>query len=231
MKRFYDNAGIEAVDGGWRVVLDGKPIRTQRGAPQVVPNEALAEALAAEWRDQGGTIDPRRFVLRDFADFAIDLIRPDRPAAIAKLLAFAETDTLCYRADPDEPLHRRQLEDWEPLVTDLEAREGIRLERVSGVLHRPQGEDTLSALQARLDSFDDFTLAALQSLASLTASLCIGLAALEDDAGFDRLWNAANLEELWQAEQWGQDPEADAHRDRKRDDFLAAARFARLSRG
>lgn len=229
MKRFYKDVAVEACDCGWRVTLDGRPLKTQKGAEQVVPAEALAEALAQEWSAQGEELDPSAFVLRDMADYAIDIVGTEREETIGKLLAFAETDTLCYRADPDEPLYRRQIELWEPLVSALEAREGVKLERVSGVIHRPHDDATPARLRMRLAELDDFSLAALQVLASLPASLCIGLAALEQDADPQALWDAAHLEELWQVEQWGPDAEAEARRDKRKAEFLAAFEFARLA--
>ena len=158
------------------------------------------------------------------------MVRSDRTTAIDRLLAFAETDTLCYRADPDEPLYRRQYEIWEPLVTAMEAREGIALNRVSGVIHRAQPPQSLARLRERLESLDDFTLAALQTMASLTASLCVALEALEADAAPEALWSAANLEEEWQAELWGRDPEAEVRMEQRGLEFMCALEFARLTR-
>ena len=230
MKRFYREVAVEESGGGWRITLDGRAIKTAVGAPQIVPTRPLAEALAAEWAAQGDEIDPRGFAMRDLADYAIDVVRSDRGAAIAKLLAFGETDTLCYRADPDEPLYRRQQALWEPLVTAMEARDAIRFERVSGVIHRPQPPETLAALRARLEGVDDFTLAALHTLASLSASLCVALAALEDDVDPTELWSVANLEEEWQAELWGRDAEAEARTGKRGKEFAGATEFARLVR-
>ena len=48
MKRFWKETTVEQVDGGWQVALDGRRIRTQGGAPQIVPTHALAQALADE---------------------------------------------------------------------------------------------------------------------------------------------------------------------------------------
>ena len=138
VKRFWKDVAVAEADGGFRIELDGRPIRTQGGSPQIVPTRGLAEAMAGEWRRQGIEVDPRAFPLRDLADYAIDHVRTERESVIDKLLGYAETDTLCYRADPDEPLYRRQYEIWEPLVTAMEAREGIALNRVSGVIHRAQ---------------------------------------------------------------------------------------------
>src|SRR5688500_14399515 len=131
MKRFWKDVAVEACEGGYRVTLDGRPIRTQGGRPQIVPNRALAEALAGEWRAQGDKVDPRAFPLRDLADYAIEHVGPERAATIDKLLAYGETDTLCYRADPDEPLYRRQQAMWEPLLAAFEKRHGLSLVRVS----------------------------------------------------------------------------------------------------
>ncbi len=230
LRRFYREATLDHTEAGYRVLLDGRAIKTQGGRAQVVPGKALAEALVAEWADQGEAIDPARFVFRDLTDYAIDVIAPDPAATLATLLGFAETDTLCYRAFPDEPFAARQQADWEPLVGAAEARFGVRFVRVAGVIHRPQPADTLAVLGAHLRDFDPFALAGLHTLTSLAASLIIGLAALEPAAPIDPLWNAANLEELWQAELWGKEEAAEHRRARRRADFLAAARFAALVR-
>src|SRR5690606_33183078 len=161
---------VEAHGGGYRVLLDAKPIRTPHGAEQVVPTEALAQALAEEWRLQGDVVDPARFVLRDLADYAIDHIRPRRSEIAAGLLAYGETDTLCYRADPDEPLYGRQRELWEPLLTAFEKRHDVAFERVSGIVHRPQPAATLARLRGLLETHDEFALSALSALAPLAAS-------------------------------------------------------------
>lgn len=231
MKRFYKLAEAGAVQGGWQVLLDGRGVKSQGGQPQIVPSAALAGALAREWAAQGETVDPAQFVLRDLADFAIDQAAPDPAALIAGLLRYAETDTLCYRAEPDEPLHARQTALWEPLLTAAEARWHVHFERVSGVLHRPQSEATMQRLRGVLEALDPFALSALNLATSLAASLVIGLAAIEPDSDPAALWAASELEEDWQAQQWGRDAEAEHRRTRRLAAFTAAAEFARLARG
>ncbi len=179
MKRFWSDVSVAPCDGGFKVQLDGRDVKTQGGAVQIVPTGTLAEALAAEWRAQGEDINAALFVHRDLADYAIDIVRADRTAAIATLLGFAQTDTLCYRADPGSALALRQDEIWEPLLAALETRLGIAFVRVAGVVPQPQPDPTLHTLESHLATLDDFTLAALQTLASLAASLTVGLAALE----------------------------------------------------
>lgn len=227
MKRFWKEVSVKEADGGWRVALDGRPIRTQAGNPQIVPTRALAQMLAAEWAAQGETIDPAGFASRDMADYAIDMIAPDPGPTVAKVLRYAESDTLCYRADPDEALHKRQWQVWEPIVEAFEAREGVRLERASGIVHKPQPAPTLAALRARLAALDPITLAALEAMTTLSASLCVGLSALDPHADAETLWHAAELEEAWQAELWGIEPLAEERRHKRMADFMRAVEFAR----
>jgi chaperone required for assembly of F1-ATPase len=230
MKRFWKKVGVSEVPGGFAITLDGRALKTQGKRAQVLPSRALAEALAAEWAAQGEEIDPAGFVLRDLADMAIDVIAEDRAGTIAGLLRYAETDTLCYRAEPDEPLHARQLELWEPLLLAAEARWDVHFERVSGVIHRPQRPATLARLKTVLEAKDAFVLSALATLTPLSASLVIGLAALEADAEAAQLWAAAELEEEWQAELWGREEEAEERRARRFAAFSAALHFARMTR-
>lgn len=232
IRRFYKDVTLAAVAGGWQVMLDGRGMKTVGGAPQVVPTAALGEALAAEWRGQGERIDPLSLPLRDMADYAIDIVAPNPPACAEGLLSYAETDTLCYRADPDEPLHAHQQAVWEPLLAAFETANGVTLVRVSGVLHRPQPPATLEALKARLIALDPFALGGVEAMTKLAASLVIGLATL--DAVHEEeplaLWRAACLEEEWQADLWGRDAEAEERRTRREADFLRAAAFVRMAR-
>lgn len=230
MKRFYKTATAEPAEGGWRVALDGRAIKTAGGQPQVVPTEKLAAALAAEWNAQDENIAPEHFILRDMADYAIDVVAPVPAATIRAVLAYAETDTLCYRGDEGEALHERQIQVWEPLLTAAEARWDIHFTRLSGVIHQAQPEATLARLGEVLAALDAFQLTALRNTASLSASLVIGLAALERDADPHALWDAANLEEDWQAELWGKDWEALELREKRFGAFAEAMRFAELSR-
>ena len=230
MKRFWTDATVTAAGDGWQVLLDARAVKTQAGSAQVVPSQSLAAALASEWAAQGATVNPDSLPLRDLADLAIDVIAADRAGTIAALLRYAETDTLCYRAEPEEPLHARQIELWEPLLLAAEARWQVQFSRISGVIHRPQSAATLAQLERALAGHDHFTLAALTTLSALAASLTVALAALEPGANAETLWNAANLEEDWQANLWGSDAEAVQLRARRLAAFGAAQRFAQLVR-
>lgn len=231
IRRFYRDVSVAEVGSGWQVMLDSRGMKTVGGAAQIVPSRALAEALAAEWARQGEKIDPKDLPLRDLADYALDVVMADASALARQLTAYADTDTLCYRADPDEPLHARQLAEWEPLVAAFEASTKLRLVRVSGIVHRPQDAGVLAALAERLAGESAFVLAGLEVMTKLAASLVTALLARDtaEEARALALWQAACLEEEWQAELWGRDGEAEERRRIRESDFLRAWRFVRLS--
>jgi chaperone required for assembly of F1-ATPase len=186
--------------------------------------------MSGEWASQGEELDPRTFPLRDLADFALDAISDQRADTIAQLVEYAETDTLCYRGEEDEPLHARQIELWEPLLISAEQRWDVRFSRINGIVHDPQPAETLSRMEIVLTAQSDFTLAALLMLTNLSASLVIALASTSEAADAEALWAAANLEEDWQAALWGRDGEAETLRQTRLEAFSLAMRFVALAR-
>jgi chaperone required for assembly of F1-ATPase len=77
-------------------------------------------------------------------------------------------------------------------------------------------------------ALDPFRLAALSPLVTISGSLVAALALLEGAADPDTIWRAAQLDEDWQTEQWGDDELAARAREARRADFDAAVRFLSL---
>ena len=231
MKRFYKAAGITPQeDGGFGILLDGRPVRTPARALLALPNVALGEAVAAEWAGQGEEIDPASMPFTGFANAALDQIAPD-PARFAESISvYGESDLLCYRADGPAELVRRQEEQWQPLLDWAASHYDIRFAVTQGVLHVAQPPETLDRLREAVAAQPPFLLAPLSPLVGIAGSLVIGLAVLEGAFDLPRLWQAAELDELWQAEQWGDDDEALARRSRRHRDFVQAADFSVLVR-
>jgi chaperone required for assembly of F1-ATPase len=74
-----------------------------------------------------------------------------------------------------------------------------------------------------------FQLAALHVMTTLTGSALIALAHATRFLDADAAWEAAHVDENWQASQWGDDFEA-AQRQKKRfSEFLNASRFFELA--
>jgi chaperone required for assembly of F1-ATPase len=228
MKRFYKEVEAKAADGGFAILLDGRPVRTPARGNLVLPGAALAGAIAAEWRAQGETIDPRTMPLTGLANAAIDRIAPD-PASFARDLGrYAETDLLCYRADAPGALVARQAETWEPLLDWARGRYDIGFVVTEGIIHRPQPEATVRRLAEALAARDAFALAPMSPLVTISGSLVIALAVAEGAITPEDGFAAAHLDELWQAEHWGEDSLATQARLAREQDFRAAVAFLAL---
>lgn len=231
MKRFYTDVALIAVDGGWQVQLDKRPVRTPARAPLVLPSARLGEAVAAEWRGQGDMIDPRSMPMTGLANAAIDQITPNHVSFAAAIAQYGESDLLCYRAEAPGALVARQAAAWDPLLDWAQARYDVTLRTTQGIIHVPQLPETLARLSAVVATLDPFTLAGLSSIVSLTGSLVCGLALFEEGQSPEMIWQAAELDETWQAEQWGEDAQAMARRAARRADFDMACTFCGTTRG
>jgi chaperone required for assembly of F1-ATPase len=228
MKRFYKAAAVTGDAAPYGVALDGRPLRTPARALLAVPTRALAEAIAAEWDSQGQEILPRSMPLTGLANAAIDRVAPDPASFAASLSRFAENELLAYRADGPAPLVARQAAVWDPLLAWARGRYDVDFRLVTGIIHQPQPEATLARITAAYAAFDAFRLAALNPVVTISGSAVIGLAVAEGRLDAEAAWDAGHLDELWQAEQWGKDPLAEAGHKERQGDLAAAVHFLRL---
>ena len=228
MRRFWKVVGVQETDGGWGISLDGKPIRTPARSLLEVPTRALAEAIAGEWRGVGETVDPRVMPMTGTANAAIDRVKPDRQAFAGGLGRYAEADLACYRSDWPPELVERQAESWDPLLAWARRRYDVDFATTSGLMHVPQPPATVEQLAHAVGALDAFRLAALSPLVTIGGSLIAALAVVEKAITPEQAWDAVSLDERWQLEQWGSDPEAKLALDNRERDYMSAARFLEL---
>lgn len=229
-RRFWTSAGVAEAPGGFAVTLDGRPLRTPGRAAVVVPGRALAQALAAEWDAQQGTVQPATMPLTRAVNSAIDTVTPRRSEVEAEIARYGETDLLCYRAAAPAGLVALQAAAWDPLLAWAAESFGARLVTVEGVMFAAQPPAALAALHRALERFDAFELTALHELVALSGSLVIGLAAASGREAPEALWDKAHIDEAWQISQWGEDAEAAAAAALRRQGFLQAMRLIALAR-
>jgi chaperone required for assembly of F1-ATPase len=221
---------VEAEDGGFCVRLDGRPLKTPAGTPMTVPSRALAEGIAAEWREQGARPDMDHLPLTRIAATAIDRVPPKRREIVAELVGYAETELVCHRVEDPPALVQRQTEAWQPLLDWLTLRYDAALVVTRSVLPCVQSPTSLATLERAIDSFDAFRLAALSVAVAAAGSLVVGLALADGRIDAAGAFDAAELEATFQIEQWGEDMVATKRRAGVRADLDAAARFLDLLR-
>ena len=213
------------MDGDRVVMLDGRPVRTPGRVPLALPTDALAAAVAGEWRAVVGEIDPRGMPLTGLANAAIDRIAPDPVGFAAGLAAYGASDLLYYRADDPADLVARQAAAWNPWLDWARRRYDVHFETVTGIIHRAQPPATLARLGDAVGALDPYRLAGCSPMVSITGSLILALALLEEAGDADTIWTAAHIDEDWQADRWGEDALATEARAAKRREFDAAVRF------
>jgi chaperone required for assembly of F1-ATPase len=231
MKRVYKSVETRIGDGGWGVALDGRPLRTPAKRDLSVPSERLAAAIGAEWAAQDSDIRPETMPLTRLAATAIDCTAAARDKIVVEVANYAATDLVCYRAAHPPALVARQEAAWQPLIDWAAGRYDAGLAITAGIVPLAQSPANLKAYAAVVGALDDFQLTALQAATAACGSLVIALALLEGRLDADAAFAAAQLEETFQIEAWGEDAEAMARRALLAADIAAAARFLELLGG
>jgi chaperone required for assembly of F1-ATPase len=224
-KRFYKEASAKAVDGGFAVELDGRPVLTPAKRKLIVPHESLATRIAAEWNAQGEFIDPSSMPTTRLSNSVIDGVAERIGEVIADLVKFAGSDLLCYRAAGPMRLVERQTLVWDPVLDWVEDTFGARFLIAEGIMHQMQDEDAIERIAAAVAIDDPWRLAALHSLTTLTGSVLLTLAFAHGQLDTDAAWTAGMLDDLWSLEVWGHDEEAALRLAQRRREFDAASAF------
>lgn len=228
VKRFWKTAEAVQQDGDWAIQLDGKPLKTPMRETLLVPTTELALAIADEWKQVGERIDPGAMPLTGLANAAIDRVRPDVGAFAAGLAKYAEADLACYRAEAPRKLVEQQARSWDSLLGWARRRFDVDFRITSGIVHVDQPAQTVSRLSHSIATLDEFRLAGMSPLITIGSSLVAALAILEGALSPEQVWDSVTIDERWQLEQWGADPEAEQRLDNSRRDFFAAAQFLAL---
>jgi len=229
-KRFYSQAHIgEAADGGFPLLLDGKPVKTPARRALTAPTPPLAQAIAEEWNAQAALIDPAGMPLTRLANAVIDAVA-DMPDAVAEEVAkYLGSDLLCYRAATPEGLVASQTRAWDPVLAWAQEAIGARFVLAQGVVHVAQPAETIAAMGAKIPA-DPWRLGAVSTITTLTGSALLALALAEGALDADAAWAAAHVDEDWQRSQWGSDDAEIERRAYRYGEFGAAVTVLRHAR-
>jgi chaperone required for assembly of F1-ATPase len=225
MKRFYEKVTVESVGGGFNVSLDEKSILTPRKNLLLLPNRTLAEAIASEWRTQGEAIRPSDMPMMSLASTVIDRLVPQKIDVINSIVAYAQTDLLCYRAPEPNELIRRQCDIWDPLLYWAKIKLNADFSVTTGIMPLEQPKHIEITIRAAVVCYDAFTLIALHELTAISGSIVIGLAIIEGGIEVGDGIVAAQLDTLYQIERWGEDTEGTLKLKTMRREMLDAANF------
>ena len=210
-KRNYKTADVAVSGESFAILLD----RTQARIGPValrLPTRALAEAIAEEWREQGKELDPEHMQLTGLAGAALTRVSTQRGPIIEHVLGYGRNELLCYRAAEPPELAARQKAQWDALLEWVHARHGIRLVADAGISFIEQPVDAFVRMQEIVSEHDDFELTALDAAVTLASSFVVALALIERHIDAEEAFALSHLDELFQAEKWGSDAEAESRR-------------------
>ncbi len=230
IKRFYKAVAVGEGVAGYAILLDGRAVRTPAKAPLEVASAALASAIAAEWDAQEQEVKAASMAMNNLACTAIDIVGPRRSEIIDDLVGYGGHDLICYWADEGGELLRRQQQHWQPLLDWTAGSLAAPLVKICGVVSQDQPAASLAALKAVVEQHDPMTLTGLASAVQASGSLVVGLALSHGRLTAEEAHTVSQLDEIFQAERWGEDAEAAARRQALRDDLKSAERFLALAR-
>ena len=209
-RRFWKAASIAQEEGGWAVLLDGRPAKTPAGGRLFLPTGSQAELVVAEWSAVGEHVNFGLMPATRLAFTAIDRIGAVRNAVAQETAAYAASDLICYFAEGPEALAAREEAGWGPMLDWAREALGLELVRAAGIAHRPQPPETVARVAALAGELDDFSLAGLSWAAALFGSAVLALAVQRARLGGREAFALSRLDEAFQEERWGVDDEAAA---------------------
>ena len=231
MKKFYSLVTHHKADGGYEIHLDGKPVKTPSKAVLIIPSETLANDVVKEWATQDETIDPETMPLTQILTTGTDRIH-DRDSIKTQVLAYLDTDLLCYRTDSPEDIARRQADTWDPLLETYTKTciNGHCLETTTGLAALKQPEEARTSLSDDIDTLDTWQFTALQMVTALTGSVVLAHLFVRGHIDSDAILKAAFVEEDHKAEiynekKYGPDPDTKKRKDRAATDLAAIKRI------
>lgn len=232
MKRFYKFATVQDAQAGFEIHLDGKALRAPSGRTLISPSRSLAEAVAEEWSGQGQDIIPDTMPLMQMLTTALDRVAVERAAIMNPLIAYLDTDLVCYRAaEPDAA--SRQAASWDVWLDWFADTYKTRLSTTHDLHALKQPEKAHIAVRAVLEGMDIYRFTAAQLVTGLTGSIVLGLAFTHGAITPAQVYGSANVDEIYKSEIYNEDFYGVAPNQQKRNeamqrDLAAAERFLNL---
>jgi chaperone required for assembly of F1-ATPase len=227
-KRFYKEAKTGAFEGGFAVLLDGKPVKSPSGKPLLLPALEAASLAAAEYEAQIGEINPSTMPVTRLANTAVDGVAEQVVEVLADIRLYASSDLVCYRSEGPEALAELQSLAWDPYLEWAKSALGARFFLAQGVMPVEQPSAALDCVGKALEKYGGpFKAACLHSMTTLTGSALVALAVAEGRVTAEQGWRDAHVDEDWTISQWGADEEATVRRAYRWLEMKAAADLLR----
>ena len=155
-------------------------------------------------------------------------IRQHREELIERLVKFSLNDVLLFWSN-QESLHKLQAELWQPVLDWVADKCGVPPKVTTGLDVPEQDPCLVQALQQSLAQMSLKKLSAMLAAALEMRSVLLAWALVERRISAEEAYQAAWLEEIWQAERWGADEAAEAKRQDYRRNLTEVETFLNMA--
>ena len=160
-----------------------------------------------------------------------------RDEIIERMVNFSLTDTLLFgdarRTELSVDSSSMEIEDliaeerqvWDPIVEWAKKNMDADFKTSESLEVPMENNASLPRLQVFLEKLSDKELAAFYQTGKITKSVLLAAALVKKQITADEAFRAAFLEEIWQADKWGHDAEADQRREVIRQELIDVEKF------
>ncbi len=151
-------------------------------------------------------------------------VRQNRHEIIERLINFSTYDVLLFWSG-DEQVCQLQQKKWTPIIKWVNDLIKACFVTTEGLESPKANQVTAQELKSVLEGFSDKQLAVFYSTALNMRSVLLALALVKGRIDAAEAFELAELEELYQAEKWGSEPQAEARRNSIKQQLVEAESY------
>lgn len=151
-------------------------------------------------------------------------IAKNRAEVIERLVQFSMTDLLLFWGQ-EKDLMERQTKIWGPILAWAEEKMKAKFATTQSLDVPQENQASGYRLKVFLENLSDKELTAFYAAALQMRSVLLAAALVRGRINAEEAFQAAFLDELWQAENWGSDEEAEKRRQTIKSELIEIERF------
>uniref|UniRef100_A0A8R1XKD8 ATP synthase mitochondrial F1 complex assembly factor 2 n=1 Tax=Onchocerca volvulus TaxID=6282 RepID=A0A8R1XKD8_ONCVO len=206
-KRFYEEVRpvFKPMEQVYNIYLDKYCLVTPKRNPVKISSEALALAVAEEWKMQKEELKTNLMRLTGLIFTAIDNpMSLKKSDLLSQVLQFLDKDTILYRLEENSNLLELEEKNWNPIVEWINWEYGLSVKPSYSLIEEAKiDNNSRIRLANQLSNYSFLQLVGLQYATESLKSLLLTLATISSRLHVDEAVELALLEQTYQSDIWG----------------------------
>ncbi len=210
---FWKHISQEKSEKGWKILADGRNIKTPLQKPFMAPHKKAGELICQEWNNQTDYIRPRHMPLSRLVMTIIDKLEVDEGLQkdwLNSAFSYLETDLLLFPSPYPQTLQKAEKEAWKPILDWASHSLHHEFKPNINLTIDPYNKKAQAALAQTVSFYNIWQQMAFVLLCQSCGSALLALATTEHATTEEHLIKASLVQEYHQSCQWGEDPELTA---------------------